>query len=83
MTRAECRSCGDTTPCQDWTLHVKDIVIHDEGVSDQDCEGPTTGQCDACLQAYGPDDDCTVPEEQDDAYARAEREYRDLDRGEL
>ena len=82
MTRTDCRSCGDTAPCQEFTLHVKDVVIHDEGVSDVDAE-KLTGQCDDCLEKYGPDDDCTVPDVQDEAEARAEREYRDLDRGEL
>ena len=62
MTRTDCRTCGDTKPCQEWTLHTRDVVIHDEGFSDQDAES-TTGQCDDCLKDYGPDDECTVPED--------------------
>lgn len=64
MTRvaAECRCCGDTAPCQEWTLHTRDIVVHDEGHSDTAGES-TTGQCDDCLKDYGPDDDCVVPED--------------------
>jgi hypothetical protein len=81
-TTAECRTCGGMERCKEWTLHTKDVVIHDEGYSVQDGE-LLTGQCDECLEDYGADDDCTVPEEQDEAYARAEIEYRDLDKGEL
>lgn len=61
MTSTECRSCGDTKPCQEFTLHVRDIVIHDEGAPDQDAES-MSGLCDDCLTAYGPDDDCEVPD---------------------
>jgi len=61
-TVVECRTCGDLQRCKDWTLHTKDVVIHDEGFSDQDGES-ITGQCDDCVQQYGPDDDCAVPDE--------------------
>lgn len=66
MTRvaAECRCCGDTAPCQEFTLHTRDIVIRDEGFSDIDGES-TTGQCDGCLKDYGADDDCGEPPEDD------------------
>ena len=57
-----CRSCGDLKLCDEWTLHTKDVVIHDEGFSDQDGES-ISGLCDECLKEYGPDDECVVPDE--------------------
>lgn len=57
-----CRSCGHIGQVQDFTLSTEDVIVHDEGFSDTAGE-VTTGQCDDCLKTYGPDDDCTVPEE--------------------
>jgi hypothetical protein len=58
----ECRSCGDTKRCLLWTVETHDVTIHGEGQSDIDGE-QTTGLCDACLEDYGTDDLCVVPEE--------------------
>lgn len=80
--RVPCRCCGETRRCQEWTLHTRDLVSHDEGRADVDHE-LLTGLCGDCLTAHGPDEDCGVPEEQDEAEARAEREYRTYDKGEL
>lgn len=77
-----CRSCGDTTTCPDWTCREQEKTSHDEGRSDVS-HTVTTGQCVSCLQAHGPDEHSDPPEAQDEAEARAEREYRELDRGEL
>ena len=79
---AECRSCQCLQLCDDWTLSEQERRRHDEGQQDMDYT-VLTGMCDACLESHGPDDDCMVPDEQDEAEVRAEREYRNLDRGEL
>jgi hypothetical protein len=61
-TIAECRTCGFMGRCKEWTLHTMDVVIRDGGYSDQDGE-LLTGQCDECLEDYGADDYCVIPEE--------------------
>jgi hypothetical protein len=76
-----CRSCGEHV-CDrhepDGTRH-EDDSDNDEGVA----EMRISVLCPRCLEDDGPDEYCVAPEEQDEAQARAEREYRDLDRGEL
>jgi hypothetical protein len=81
-TEAECRGCGDVVACDNQTITEVERVSHDEGRADVDVT-VTTGQCDSCLESSGPDEHFRADEEQDEAYARAEAEYRGLDRGEL
>jgi len=81
MTEILCRVCEDYKPAStvpDWTRREQDSD-NDAGVA----VNRVDGQCEDCLENDGPDEHCTVPEEQDEAYARAEAEYRNLDRGEL
>lgn len=71
-----CRSCVSVTRCRQFTIRESVDLEHSYLVID--------GQCDDCLESYGPDDHCSdPPEQQDEAEARAERAYRELDRGEL
>lgn len=65
-----CRHCYDSV-CEKCT--APNTLIDDDGAPDADADSGTV-ECKACAQP---------PEEQDKAYARAERQYRDLDRGEL
>ena len=76
-----CRSCGKhvCAACTEPFSLLEDDSDNSEGVA----EMKITVQCADCLESEGPDEFCTAPEEQDEAYARAEAEYRDLDRGEL
>jgi len=77
-----CRECDSVAFCQPFTVAEFERTKHDEGQSDVNYT-VTTGQCEACLKANGADEHCDVPEVQDEAEARAEREYRDMDKGEL
>jgi hypothetical protein len=78
----ECRGCRSEKICLPWTHTEEERVSYDEGRQDVDFT-VVTGQCDDCLENAGPDELCQVPEEPDEAQFRAERAYRDLDRGEL
>lgn len=53
-----CRTCDGVRFCQPFT------VVEREAESDGGSNHTvTTGQCDDCLKAYGPDDNCVVPQE--------------------
>ena len=76
-TSFHCRGCDAFRPCYKWTVHEHEVDNYYQKGTE------TTGRCDDCLKSRGPDQYCCPPEEQDEAQARAEAEYRDLDQGEL
>lgn len=75
-----CRTCDAVCFCQPFTVAEQDAP---DPTATDGTVTVTTGQCDDCLNAYGPDDHCDQPEVQDEAEARVEREYRTHDKGEL
>lgn len=53
-----CRLCGRDRECAPWTHHKRKATTA-EGMD----HTLTTGLCDDCLEASGPDERCVVPED--------------------
>jgi len=72
-----CRWCDTSRFCQPWTVYEREVTGYKSDVGEYHMGTDKTGQCDDCRETHGADEYCSPPDEQDEAQARAEAEYRD------